>query len=349
QQQHNHHGRKEVHKVRSSESVDGACSSSPAKCCKSSTSKSTTPVLSRSPAAAKKEKHSTTPTQSLALPTSAMFQHLLPPAPSAVSLSLTNGGGGGGGSGAFALPPNSIVQFPCFGGVSSTTTLVPPPRPCADPFCKTCPAAARACPIGCAQCAGHAPQDFASSVWMNPYLASPFFNAAQFLTPPTNTTAGQQLLQFHQQYHQSSSSSSSYVCNWMTGDQYCGKRFASGDELLQHLRSHATHDALKTAPSNSPASVAVSNTTAGAAASSSSSSASALLTRTLCQQQNAAASSYLSSLRFHPYTKILSSAATALPVASPLAPFAYGTPPTMPSTLAGLCPSQRLPGTLQQP
>ncbi|OUC43343.1 hypothetical protein D917_09818, partial [Trichinella nativa] len=96
-------------------------------------------------------------------------------------------------------------------------------------------------------------------------------------------------------------------------------------------------------------SVAVSNTTAGAAASSSSSSASALLTRTLCQQQNAAASSYLSSLRFHPYTKILSSAATALPVASPLAPFAYGTPPTMPSTLAGLCPSQRLPGTLQQP
>ncbi|KRY15090.1 Zinc finger protein Noc [Trichinella patagoniensis] len=384
QQQHNHHGRKEVHKVRSSESVDGACSSSPAKCCKSSTSKSTTPVLSRSPAAAKKEKHSTTPTQSLALPTSAMFQHLLPPAPSAVSLSLTNGGGGGGG--AFALPPNSVVQFPCFGGVSSTTTLVPPPRPCTDPFCKTCPAAARACPIGCAQCAGHAPQDFASSVWMNPYLASPFFNAglhpsvaaaaaaaaaqvgmfanlanalagsnhhptvAQFLTPPTNTTAGQQLLQFHQQYHQSSSSSSSsYVCNWMTGDQYCGKRFASGDELLQHLRSHATHDALKTTPSNSPASVAVSNTTAGAAASSSSSSASALLTRTLCQQQNAAASSYLSSLRFHPYTKILSSAATALPVASPLAPFAYGTPPTMPSTLAGLCPSQRLPGTLQQP
>ncbi|XP_003366606.1 hypothetical protein Tsp_12975, partial [Trichinella spiralis] len=113
--------------------------------------------------------------------------------------------------------------------------------------------------------------------------------------------------------------------------------------------SHVTHDALNSAPSNSPASVAVSNATAGAAASSSSSSASALLTRTLCQQQNAAASSYLSSLRFHPYTKILSSAATALPVASPLAPFAYGTPPTMPSTLAGLCPSQRLPGTLQQP
>ncbi|KRY84411.1 Zinc finger protein Noc [Trichinella pseudospiralis] len=375
---HHHHGRKEVQKVRSSagDSVDGACSSSPAKC-KSSTSKSTTPVLSRSPAAAaaaKKEKHSTTPTQSLALPTlptSAMFQHLLPPAPPTVSLSLTNGG-----AGAFALPPNSVVQFPCFGGVSSTTALVPPPRPCADPFCKTCPPAARACPIGCAQCAGHASQDYASSVWMNPYLASPFFNAglhpsvaaaaaaaaqvgmfanlanalagsnhhptvAQFLNPQNSTTTGQQL-QLQQQQQ-------SYVCNWMTGDQYCGKRFASGDELLQHLRSHATHDALKTAPSNSSPTIVASSSSSSSSASSVSASASALLTRTLCQQQNAAAS-YLSSLRFHPYTKILSSAAAAaaLPVASPLAPFAYGTP-TIPPTIAGLCPSQRLPGTLQQP
>ncbi|KRX93029.1 Zinc finger protein Noc [Trichinella pseudospiralis] len=263
----------------------------------------------------------------------------------------TNGGGGGGES-------------------------RPSPSPCADPFCKTCPPAARACPIGCAQCAGHASQDYASSVWMNPYLASPFFNAglhpsvaaaaaaaaqvgmfanlanalagsnhhptvAQFLNPQNNTTTGQQL-QLQQQQQQQS-----YVCNWMTGDQYCGKRFASGDELLQHLRSHATHDALKTAPSNSSPTIVASSSSSSSSASSASASASALLTRTLCQQQNAAAS-YLSSLRFHPYTKILSSAAAALPVASPLAPFAYGTP-TIPPTIAGLCPSQRLPGTLQQP
>ncbi|XP_059471185.1 zinc finger protein Elbow-like [Neocloeon triangulifer] len=29
-----------------------------------------------------------------------------------------------------------------------------------------------------------------------------------------------------------------YVCNWIAGDNYCGKRFTSSDELLQHLRSH---------------------------------------------------------------------------------------------------------------
>ncbi|CAB3378050.1 Hypothetical predicted protein [Cloeon dipterum] len=29
-----------------------------------------------------------------------------------------------------------------------------------------------------------------------------------------------------------------YVCNWIAGDNYCGKRFTSSEELLQHLRSH---------------------------------------------------------------------------------------------------------------
>ena len=29
-----------------------------------------------------------------------------------------------------------------------------------------------------------------------------------------------------------------YVCNWIVGDNYCGKRFHSSDDLLQHLRTH---------------------------------------------------------------------------------------------------------------
>ncbi|KAL1123613.1 hypothetical protein AAG570_002689 [Ranatra chinensis] len=29
-----------------------------------------------------------------------------------------------------------------------------------------------------------------------------------------------------------------YVCNWIAGDNYCGKRFTTSDELLQHLRTH---------------------------------------------------------------------------------------------------------------
>lgn len=29
-----------------------------------------------------------------------------------------------------------------------------------------------------------------------------------------------------------------YVCSWIAGDTYCGKRFPSSEELLQHLRTH---------------------------------------------------------------------------------------------------------------
>lgn len=31
-----------------------------------------------------------------------------------------------------------------------------------------------------------------------------------------------------------------YVCNWIAGDTYCGKRFVTSDELLQHLRTHTS-------------------------------------------------------------------------------------------------------------
>lgn len=31
-----------------------------------------------------------------------------------------------------------------------------------------------------------------------------------------------------------------YVCNWIAGDTYCGKRFGTSEELLQHLRTHTS-------------------------------------------------------------------------------------------------------------
>merc|ERR1719278_2566956 len=29
-----------------------------------------------------------------------------------------------------------------------------------------------------------------------------------------------------------------YICNWMNGRDYCGKRFTSAEELLVHLKTH---------------------------------------------------------------------------------------------------------------
>lgn len=34
--------------------------------------------------------------------------------------------------------------------------------------------------------------------------------------------------------------SGGFVCNWMAASEYCGKRFATSDELLQHLRTHTS-------------------------------------------------------------------------------------------------------------
>ncbi|ELT99925.1 hypothetical protein CAPTEDRAFT_225552 [Capitella teleta] len=33
---------------------------------------------------------------------------------------------------------------------------------------------------------------------------------------------------------------SPFVCNWVGGSEYCGKRFSSSEELLQHLRTHSS-------------------------------------------------------------------------------------------------------------
>ncbi|TGZ47885.1 zinc finger protein Elbow [Temnothorax curvispinosus] len=113
---------------------------------------------------------------------------------------------------------------------------------CRDPFCTGCqlnshllsnPATAAAvanitngklpsgagatpgsCPAGCAQC-DHKPGS------VSPYGSlSAVYAHAQLAA----LAAGTQL---------------PYVCNWIAGDTaYCGKRFTTSEELLQHLRSH---------------------------------------------------------------------------------------------------------------
>jgi hypothetical protein len=44
-----------------------------------------------------------------------------------------------------------------------------------------------------------------------------------------------------------------YVCNWIVGESYCGKRFSNSEELLQHLRSHPNNNNNSTQQASSPA------------------------------------------------------------------------------------------------
>lgn len=95
---------------------------------------------------------------------------------------------------------------------------------CKDPYCTGCQfsvhnqqlLAAGPCPSGCTQC-DHQKYNLAM--------------AAMSLVPPgavpPSSMAYPQL-------------GRPYVCNWIAGDTYCGKRFGTSEELLQHLRTHTS-------------------------------------------------------------------------------------------------------------
>lgn len=75
---------------------------------------------------------------------------------------------------------------------------------------------AHSCPSGCVTCdhqkGGSPSSAMNAALHLMPGLASPYASPLSAHLP--------------------------YVCNWIAGDNYCGKRFTSSDELLQHLRSH---------------------------------------------------------------------------------------------------------------
>ncbi|XP_061389506.1 zinc finger protein Elbow-like, partial [Musca vetustissima] len=96
------------------------------------------------------------------------------------------------------------------------------PNICRDPYCTGCPssphflnkAAGQPCPAGCPQCEREAKSgSSAAAAAASSYHAQLAALAAASQMP--------------------------YVCSWIGGDTpYCGKRFATSDELFQHLRTH---------------------------------------------------------------------------------------------------------------
>ncbi|XP_065355524.1 zinc finger protein Elbow isoform X2 [Calliphora vicina] len=102
-----------------------------------------------------------------------------------------------------------------------------PQNICRDPYCTGCPssphflnkAAGQPCQAGCPQCeregksSGSSSSAAAAAAAANSYHAQLAALAAASQMP--------------------------YVCSWIGGDTpYCGKRFATSDELFQHLRTH---------------------------------------------------------------------------------------------------------------
>ncbi|XP_041363099.1 zinc finger protein Noc-like [Gigantopelta aegis] len=126
---------------------------------------------------------------------------------------------------------------------SGATTLVPV---CKDPYCSNCQltlqnahvSASCALP-GCAQCAHE--KSLVSLTTGLGYpgsslsLLSPFSVAGAYPGAAAAAAASSVLPSL---YHPSAMAP--FICNWVCGSDYCGKRFTTSEELLHHLKSHTS-------------------------------------------------------------------------------------------------------------
>ena len=87
-----------------------------------------------------------------------------------------------------------------------------------------------------------------------------------------------------------------YICNWIVADNYCGKRFGSSDDLLQHLRTH-------TNLSSAAAAESAAATSSSAAHPAPPPSAAAFAHPSMMRAYPTPPLSPLSAARYHPYGK----------------------------------------------
>ncbi|KAJ9574510.1 hypothetical protein L9F63_008318 [Diploptera punctata] len=181
--------------------------------------------------------------------------------------------------------PGPYVSYARVKTASGGEALVPV---CKDPYCTGCQysmhnahqqlllggSSAGPCPSGCTQC-DHQKYGLAAAA------------ALSGLMPPGPVPPPPPLSYSHQLGRP-------YVCSWIAGDSYCGKRFTTSDELLQHLRTHTSlATAADSAASTNPMSLLNHHSFL---------SSSAALHRAAAAYPNPPLSP-LSAARYHPYSK----------------------------------------------
>lgn len=196
------------------------------------------------------------------------------------------------------------------------------------------------CPNGCSQCEHHRYMAAIAAAYGNsfsglapqmPYSAQ--MSAASYASSLATAAA----------MHHRATSAAGFMCNWVVGgDTQCGKKFATAEELLQHLKSHAASSqnsesraSPSTATSTALTSVHLSTSSSPGSHSAqgnhpNSGTASPLShsTRHSSNSSGAAVSpsqSMHNSGRYHPYSKPISSVAPSLPPSAlPNGPFPMG-------------------------
>ncbi|ODM95502.1 Zinc finger protein-likeNoc [Orchesella cincta] len=233
------------------------------------------------------------------------------------------------------------------------------------------------CPAGCAQCDHQKFPLIPPSATSGPYASIPGFppgisHAAlaaaaagypqSFLSHP-HAVAAAAMMQQQQQAAAAHSAAAAqqqnaqrpYICNWIVADSYCGKRFPSSEELLQHLRTHTNSSSAQAQATSAPtgstdtASITSNNTSAAlalahahAAAMQHPSSAAQMYSNALLNQSAIAAAMHRnyptpplsphSAARYNPY-------AAAVAAASGKPPGSMQPHPSQHPALAGYYPS----------
>lgn len=210
---------------------------------------------------------------------------------------------------------------------------------CRDPYCTGCPYSLQnnhllqsggACPPSCTQC-----EQAKAALSAVPGLSSvppSSLVPASSLLPPTSAAS-----LYTSSLFSAACQPRGLTCSWMAGaDSYCGKRFNTADELLQHLRSHTTASVTEASALSM-----LSNPLHAHAALLNSAAAHQALHRPSFSPPS------LSPLaaRYHPYSKppsALGPSLSSLPPYPPTALTSAGYPPGYPSPYASLYPRPSL-------
>lgn len=151
------------------------------------------------------------------------------------------------------------VRYTTVRTASGATTLLPL---CNDPYCTYCkvtlqsaqlassPGSSPTCAAGCVQCthdkAIGLPPSYPSTSLSSGLLG---LHSLHGLSYPGSVAAAAAAAAAS---GHSSTSASPYVCSWIGTSGFCGKRFTSADELVQHLRSHTSSLDIPSLPSGLP-------------------------------------------------------------------------------------------------